>query len=178
MNSESPPLTAPRSPVEARGSGGAFFLAAGILALIALGMPVVLVLTGTPLGGGSGGLSLRNVLLIWLGVAGVDLLLLVSAAYYRSRRLVLADGVLTLSTWFSRNSWPAASITAATKGSSHFADETVPEEYVVFWTGKNVLFELSFTGWRSADLRRLLSELKRQVPALQVAPEVSGLFGG
>lgn len=165
------------SSLTARGRGTAFRAVAVIIMLIAVGMPVGLFLTGTPLGEVCGTLDPRNVLMIWAICLGMSLLLCVVAGYYASRRLTLAGGALSYSTWFSRTTVAVDRMTHATlQKEAVGADQVGEEEFLALWIDGERVIRLNLRGWDREALRRVLGAARAINPRLSVAPEVQELF--
>lgn len=160
--------------VTARGSGAHLVAAAVGIALLAVGMPVGLYLAGTPLGEVCGSLSPGNVVRIWLVVLLVDLVLLLFAGYYSSRRLSVDEATLTYRTWLGERRCSLQTITAVTHQTA--SDDTSTTEYVAFWSGSGRLFRFNLMGWRRLELKSVFRAFRARRPGLQIDPELSGWF--
>lgn len=158
-----------------RASGRTVFAVSLLLAIIAIGMPVSLYLTGTPIGKVCGTLNPDNVVRIW----GICLLVILGlcffAGYLSSQRLLLGGGRIRYSSWLKNEAWPLEWITGVTHKTVSNSEGN-DAEYLVLWRHGEELKQINLHGWPMEELKHLLRALKSRLPSLIIAPDALQYF--
>jgi hypothetical protein len=153
------------------GRGAPLFIAAAVLAVLAVLFPTALTAGGHRLPWG-------NVQRVWAVSAGVVALLLLGGVVRAARRLTFDGRTVRIHGLFGRLDVPARQITALTIQTSVGGGEhPTTTDYLTVWFADRVSARLNLWSWRSRDLALLVGELLRLYPAVQVAPEVRRALG-
>ena len=157
--------------ISVQGRGYQFIGAAFLISFIALVVPLVLLKTGT-------NLPFKNVVGIWGVVALMDMGLFLVAASFASRRLILKEDRLHVTSWFSQRSWHVAEITNITcqEDTDRTGDHIHTSHYLAFWSASKLLGRVNTIGWPRENLAHLLQQLTQANPHVQVSPEAQKFF--
>jgi len=116
----------------------------------------------------------RNAEAILLTVAGLVGVLMLTAAFLRTRRLEITDGVLRYASWLSRREVEAQALTDLTFETLVTEDDSsaYTMEYLTLWRGDAQALKLNLLYWDKEQLRDLVRRLVERVPALRVDRDV------
>ncbi|MBI4178409.1 hypothetical protein HY522_03165 [bacterium] len=157
--------------ISVHGNGLGVLVVAGIIVASAVGMPLGLFLTGTPIGSVCGTLDPDNVIRIW-GICSLMALGLCFYSGYRySRRLILKGNILRYRSWFSDRNWQTESITDVTYR-REFDPNTSDTQYLVLWRRDEELIRIDLAGWPKNRFFELIQNLTLRQPLLNLAAEV------
>jgi len=113
---------------------------------------------------------LTNANMVLLTIGGVVAVLLLMAAYLRTRRLQLQNGMLSYVSWFRRTAFGVAVITDMTvETEAAVSSDSAPytSHHLTFWRGDEELLRLNLDYWRGEPLRQLVHQLVQMNPAIK-----------